>query len=445
MQVITFFFLQLGATVMDIGYLSFFMGTACMILSPFYGWMVDSRGILKPLLLSVLSCGLGCLIRAMASSSIHLVAAQIFMGVGGSCQWSMVKGYIASELPHSKRALLVVGLRAQMTLLTLGSFLYPLLDSGLQLIGFQDKLLRYRAEVGTCAIFCWIGIVVLLAGCSHAFKQAEPARQRTQLGKLPGPSTRCSGDFIWAALTLGMVSCCQSVCRTLWPIYIKFHFGWEARPFAFLSSSNTLLFSLALAMYPSWAQRIPQRRVLQSLAWLSFLFLVGFGVGARQPSLGPQLLHVVFSVPCLVFIGVLTSGVEVAASLCVPADAQGWAMGFLNSAQAGGAVAGSLLGPALWTFSTSDISGRAGLLSEGRLPFIVTAASLLLCVSLLQLPLWERPQPAGSGDSNYIDMVPIGCGEERSLADEDPANLKGCSQANDDENLPLNEDNSKVY
>ncbi|CAE7430118.1 unnamed protein product, partial [Symbiodinium pilosum] len=243
----------------------------------------------------------------MANSSSHLIAAQIFMGVGGSCQWSMVKGYIASELPHSQRALLVVGLRAQMTLLTLGSFLYPVLDSSLQLVGFTDKLLRYRAEVGTCALFCWIGIVVLVAGCSKFSRQPEQSKQLPQLEKMSGNASRCSANFLVAAVTLSIVSCCQSICRTLWPIYIKFHFGWEARSYSFLSSTNMLLFSVALAMYPSWTQRISQRRALQALAWLSLFSLVGFGVGARQPSLGlAQILHVLLSVPCLVFIGVLT-------------------------------------------------------------------------------------------------------------------------------------------
>ena len=448
MQVITFFFLQLGATVMDIGYLSFFMGTASMILSPIYGWMVDSRGALKPLLLSALSCGFGCLIRAIASTPVHLITAQLFMGIGGSCQWSMVKGYIASELPHSKRALLVVGLRAQMTLLTLGSFLYPALDSGLQLLGFADKLLRYRAEVGTCAFFCWIGIVILIAGCSNAGRQSDPKRQR----HVEQSVSRCSFDFLVAGGTLSLVSCCQSACRTLWPIYIKFHFGWEARSFAFLSSTNTLLFSIALAMYPSWTQRVSQRQVLHSLAWLSLVTLFGFSVGARQQSLGlPHLLHVLLGVPSLVFVGVLTSGIEIAASLCVPADAQGWAMGFLNSAQAAGGVAGSLLGPALWTISTGEMPEVSApslfgvLLSEGRLPFVVTAAALLLCVMLLQCPLWQRAeQTAHPGNSTTADMVPIGCATE-DLVFDDPENAKGHRQANEDENLPLNEENSKVF
>ena len=431
---------------MDIGYLSFFMGTASMILSPVYGWMVDSRGVLKPFLLSALSCGFGCLIRAIASAPLHLIAAQIFMGVGGSCQWSMVKGFIASELPHSKRALLVVGLRAQMTLLTLGSFLYPVLDSGLQLVGFQDKLLRYRAEVGTCALFCWIGILILMAGCAKGTQFHSP-KQR-QLEQAAG-SARCSVDFLVAAITLGIASCCQSACRTLWPIYIKFHFGWEARSFSLLSSINTLMFSIALAMYPSWTQRVPQRRVLQGLAWLSLLTLTGFGVGARESSLGPEMLHVILGVPSLVFVGVLASGLEVAASLCVPADAQGWAMGFLNSAQAAGGVAGSLLGPALWTISTREdphpTLGFSGfLLSEGRLPFVLTALALVLCVLLLQCPLWQRAEhTAHSVDSVGIEGVPIGCRTEEPIAEDDPENFKHC-RANEDENLPLNEDNSKA-
>ena len=212
----------------------------------------------------------------------------------------MVKGYIASELPHSQRALLVVGLRAQMTLLTLGSFLYPVLDSSLQLVGFTDKLLRYRAEVGTCALFCWIGIVVLVAGCSKFSRQPEQSKQLPQLEKMSGNASRCSANFLVAAVTLSIVSCCQSICRTLWPIYIKFHFGWEARSYSFLSSTNMLLFSVALAMYPSWTQRISQRRALQALAWLSLFSLVGLlgrysGFGTERklcklicsPMLGP--------------------------------------------------------------------------------------------------------------------------------------------------------------
>lgn len=193
-----------------------------------------------------------------------------------------------------------------------------------------------------------------------------------------------------------------------------------------------------------------QRQVLQGLAWLSLLTLFGFCVGSRQQSLGlPHLLHVFLGVPSLVFVGVLTSGIEIAASLCVPADAQGWAMGLLNSAQAAGGVAGSLLGPALWTISISEVADVSApslvgvLLSEGRLPFVVTAAALLLCVMLLQCPLWQRAEHTAQPGNGTIDMVPIGCATE-DLGFDDPENAKGHRQANEDENLPLNEENSKV-
>lgn len=412
--VVTYFYLRLGSTPMQIGILGFGMRGSTMLLSPAYGRLVDRFGIARPMLGCVLCCGCGCLLRGAAQAVWQLFAAQVLMGMGGGSQWSMVKGYVAPELDDCQRSLLVVGLRVQMTVLTLTSLLYPALDGMFLAFGLAEPLQRYRAVIGACAAFCWAGIGILLCGEGGArhvdtrVVKAVPAWKAEA-----GPSFavgKCSSGFRLSVLVLGMVMCGRTMCYTLWPIFIAQRFRWEARAYAYLSFAHSLLSTAGLAMYPRAVQNHADPRwALQALAVGSLFALLGFFAQTDdQQGWPPAMAHVLLALPCLVAMGVLCSGVEAAASLFVPAAEQGWAMGSLNAAVACGALVGSLLGPALWTWSLRLGPDASWALAGGGLPFTVTGCMLLASLILLRLDSME--DATGASHSSTSDVAPDSLG-----------------------------------
>ncbi|CAK0844416.1 unnamed protein product [Prorocentrum cordatum] len=123
--VITFFFLELGASPFDVGVFGFCRAAGALLLSPLYGRWVDRRGLLWPLLACVGLCGLGCLVRGAATELRHLYAAQLLVGMGGGSSWSMVKGHVARHTGEAQRPVVIAGLRLQMVVLSFSKVLYP--------------------------------------------------------------------------------------------------------------------------------------------------------------------------------------------------------------------------------------------------------------------------------------------------------------------------------
>ena len=66
-SVTTFFYLELGATEIQIGLLGFIMSAGSLLLSPFFGWLLDRRGAFPPIALTAGACAVGCLVRGAAT------------------------------------------------------------------------------------------------------------------------------------------------------------------------------------------------------------------------------------------------------------------------------------------------------------------------------------------------------------------------------------------
>mmetsp|Transcript_84907 Transcript_84907/g.263719 ORF Transcript_84907/g.263719 Transcript_84907/m.263719 type:complete len:123 (-) Transcript_84907:227-595(-) len=88
-------------------------------------------------------------------------------------------------------------------------------------------------------------------------------------------------------------------------------------------------------------------------------------------------------------------------------------MGVLNAAGACGALAGSLLGPALWTLSLRIGPGNLWLLAGGRLPFFVTGCLLSASLVLLRIGAADPSRPVGKvavGDGGAMPSGTAGVG-----------------------------------
>ena len=71
-QVNTYFYLALGATEMDLGWVGFLRSLGGVFCAPVYGWVLDKYGAATAICLTSFSCAAGCLIRGKQSLLILL-------------------------------------------------------------------------------------------------------------------------------------------------------------------------------------------------------------------------------------------------------------------------------------------------------------------------------------------------------------------------------------
>lgn len=438
MPVITFFFLELGASAMDIGYFGFCRALGALLLSPVYGRCVDRRGIKLPLLICIGMCGVGCLVRGTATSLSQLYVASIIVGMGGGSSWSLVKGHIARHTSEEDRGLVVVGLRLQMVVLSFSKVLYPALDFILRAtFHFEGDLPRYRAVVMTCMVFCWVGIAAvalcppqLVSDSARGERVAAVAPsspsplQLAALSKASGSSPasvplRLGSRLVFLAAALGVVTCCSTACSTLWPLFLKMRFEWGAREFAYASSIETVALAAALAGYPRMivvlgGGRIGCLRAARALSCGAALAVfVAFCIGPALVPRGPVWVVSIHVMPALLAsatLGTLGPCLETVASLFVPVHFQGLTMGMLNAAAAVGGLAGHLAGPALWTSSLQ--LDAASTLGEGRLPYLSASCLLLALALTLSLPCLASTDGGGEACATVVTAEKLGVPDE---------------------------------
>lgn len=225
---------------------------------------------------------------------------------------------------------------------------------------------------------------------------------------------RCSGRFLAASASTAGAACAQTICMILWPLFIKGRFGWEAHEYAYLTGVQKILLVAFLAFYarsvhtPGWGQQ----RALLILALLGTLCIAAFAVGRPgHASSSDKAVHVLLGIPGLVSVWTLASSFEAAAARCAPAEDQGWALGALNTASAIGALVGSLVGPATWSWSLAQIDVPDGegtvwpwLLRDGRAPFLLITVLLLGMVALLVVFDLEPAPPMACGETQLTDV-----------------------------------------
>lgn len=160
--VVPFFYLQLGLHASEIGVLGAISSLCTMLLSPVYGWLLDTHGAYHAIFFSSLMCALGCLLRGFATSFSILICASIFLGLGGGNLVTLVCAYLSSRTPRAERASVISGYISMLSVLNIGGkTLYVPFDSVLMSLGMTDLMLRYRITMSMCTFFCIFGVVQL--------------------------------------------------------------------------------------------------------------------------------------------------------------------------------------------------------------------------------------------------------------------------------------------
>lgn len=193
--VISFFFLQLHLTPVQIGMLGAISSVGTMLLSPLYGWLLDTHGAYHAILFSSSMCALGCLVRGCATSATSLVLASVLLGLGGGNLITLVCAHLSSRTPRAERAPLLSAYLSLLSILNIGGkALYVPFDALLYNLGVSNLMLRYRITMSVCTFFCFFGVIKLwhsgrLLRARGAF---APPLATSQLQECRAPSQECT-------------------------------------------------------------------------------------------------------------------------------------------------------------------------------------------------------------------------------------------------------------
>ena len=329
-SVTTYFYLKVGASETDIGWIGFFFHAGSLFMPPLYGYLLDRSGGYIPMLICVTLCAVGCLVRGLASEVTTLYIAAAILGLGGFNLWNVVLSYLSANTPDDRRSLVVSGFLFQVTSVRIvGTSVYPLWYAALSwLLPGDDaprSFLRDQISMGVCTFFCFFGLFELLlfgggvrttrpAGSGGAAvdveavvtsKASKAGRNKQQQPPPRSPSPAATGKnqaigsggsvpespeaaaagraggvaaFAVSALALVAQAASATIGSVLWPLYVRDAFGWESTEFAYALLLSSCCSSAAIAALPTLERELgPLRTAVLATFVASFAAVAAFG------------------------------------------------------------------------------------------------------------------------------------------------------------------------
>ena len=407
--VVPFYYLELGLTPTMMGQLSTAAFFFSILPSPVYGWIQDRFGPLYTIMLSSGACAVGCLIRGTATSFENLLVSSSLNGFGGGNMMSMVTAHLASLTPPDQRALVLSAVSLQAMCLKMGGqLLYPFWDEMLAL-GVESRMLRFRVTLSVCTLFCFFGVVNLAvngklllgrdrtalirargptieAGTAaeggaeqSTVKRSPPAAGATtsgfafrklffperassargtpkdgamamvQDGQVAADEKGCSASpaLVSTLLVLFLVKACAVMLDTIWPLFLKAHFGWQEREYSLLLFSQSVSSILFLAVFPSIIRWLGDAMTLLLLG-LAAAVTMGLAFALQSPAGLALPGHVALMLLTYGVLNTMDPCVKAVASSLVPPSAQGRTFAALNICSALGSMLSGLVAPRLY-------------------------------------------------------------------------------------------------
>ena len=104
--VTTFFLLDLGISEVQIGHVGFLISAGPIVLAPLYGYFLDRGFKFWSIWVSCLMCGLGCLLRGVATDWKLVYAGAVVIGFGAPL-WNVVLTHVSAATPPRHRSLAI--------------------------------------------------------------------------------------------------------------------------------------------------------------------------------------------------------------------------------------------------------------------------------------------------------------------------------------------------
>ncbi|CAE7422731.1 unnamed protein product [Symbiodinium natans] len=394
--VTTYFQVEVGASTAQIGNFGIIRTTGVLLVSPFYGWLLDRRSAYLPAVLSAFCCTFGCLIHGFAADVLGLYVASVILAMGAVNFWNVVGAYVALATPREQRHVVVTGFQVQVACLRLiGTSLYPAVDSLLKFAGVEHKLLRYRIHMSECSIFCVFAFIYLVFRFQPA-AWVEDEDRKGDLKKSEQPARH--SQIILLLVTSVIQTFGETVITVLWPLHIR-KLGLGSHDYAWLQLLSQLLIILSTLGYPPLTRLLGHRLTASSLPMIAG---ATSALAFLQPdaSLYGQLVHISNVLTFLAVCGTMKVCYQHLTTLAVPVSQQGRVFSLLNVLGSVGSIAGNFVAT---RFSEHETSFAA----KGATPFLVTSS--LFCtigcavVGMLCVPLEESTSSTSKRAAVHAD------------------------------------------
>lgn len=394
--VTTYFLMELGATATQLGNFGVIRTVGTLLLTPFYGWLLDHRTAYLPVLLTSFCCAFGCLFRGLApvGDLVALYGSHTVLGLGAANFWNNVCAYVALSTPRDLRPVVVSSFQAQVAALNLlGTAAFPACDWLLEAVGVGDLLLRYRVHMSVCSLFCVFGFFYMI----FRFKPVGRAEAQTaarEEEKLDQPADKLQLAVLLATLVVQAFG--ETVVTVLWPLHIK-KLGWGSHEYAYLDVASKLLTIVGNMAYPQLVRSLGSKALASGLPVVA-CFTSAAAFLQPDSSFYGQLQHVLNALAFLAVCGVMKVCFQHLASLAAPAALQGRVFSLLAMLHSLGGIAGNLFGTRLLEYDTV-LGGKGGA------PFVLASALFLLAGCIVAALLVAPPACSGLEDAAAADAT----------------------------------------
>ena len=170
-----------------------------------------------------------------------------------------------------------------------------------------------------------------------------------QDGQVAADEKGCSASpaLVSTLLVLFLVKACAVMLDTIWPLFLKAHFGWQEREYSLLLFSQSVSSILFLAVFPSIIRWLGDAMTLLLLG-LAAAVTMGLAFALQSPAGLALPGHVALMLLTYGVLNTMDPCVKAVASSLVPPSAQGRTFAALNICSALGSMLSGLVAPRLY-------------------------------------------------------------------------------------------------
>ncbi|KAJ9443042.1 hypothetical protein DIPPA_16415 [Diplonema papillatum] len=441
--VTAFYYLELGATEMDIGIFSMIAAGGSVLLSPLYGWLLDLSGSFPVMTFSCFLCAMGCLVRGLATDTTACLIGVALLGLGGGNLWIATLSHITRHTSEARRNYHVTGYLVQVGVLRIaGKALYPVADGFFWAIGFREDLPRFRMNMAVCTVFCFVGIFILfkhrdklsqpvstdiqpLVEASRSPTQSpasavEPQAERSLSNVATSGDCECEPERLAqtertaapASHTISLVLCAvalsgmaisNSVITLLWPLFLHEQYKWSPVEYSYVLFASSILVTAFVSAAPYLEGAHGHFRSAIALSILASATAVAAFTAPVYAggTFAGKSLHVAGAISAFACFACLEPIIKSVASLYALPSSQARAFGALASAQGIGDMVGSYCGASLYKVNK-------GTPASAVLPMVLLVVPMAVAVAILSLLTLPKTSLEKSESTYSDDSSPLG-------------------------------------
>eukprot|EP00049_Salpingoeca_infusionum_P005835 m.97627 g.97627 ORF g.97627 m.97627 type:complete len:615 (+) comp13105_c0_seq1:156-2000(+) len=410
--VTTFFYLKLGATEEDIGWIGILINAAAPVLAPIYGRMFDVIGGFYIMVLSCALCAVGCLIRGIATDVSGLYVGGLVLGLGAFNMTTTTLAYLAATVDVKKRTAVISSFLMQVTVIKLiAKALYPLWHWFLTAcLYLTDDLFVDQLSMAVCTLFCFYGVFALLVfgkevketeekrlqqrrwkhtsatsavsevsfddstsaearlidavsetrfGDDDAAEREFESQRQTHLQRLqervnmpehvPAKSI-LNRHFVLYGVATSLQVFAASTINVIWPLFLHERYNWASKEYAYALLASSVVTTIALASFP-----VIQDRLGATASGISLSMLGGFFVTVAflwtAPNAYAATIHVLLACVGMFMVGALEPCIKTAMSLGMATSSQGMSFGVMSALSGVGDIAANAVSPRLFAMT----------------------------------------------------------------------------------------------